>query len=250
MPYKGGFNKKYPSEIFHSFQFFKYHSFAGYTFSNYPFLFYGQKRANKNKTSLTKFLKENGYITCNAHDYCQLENTMTFHNFKLQDLSDHQYLVCDPNNEGISISTIRCLYGKQNIEHLLNFTEQFWRKYKNNRKYASVFTNHGHEGTLNVLKYQDDIIADFLNRLFDENLLKDTTILLLSVHGVSLPSIYYIYDFYRIEIHLASLFIIKNDRGNLTYEEQYRFIQENQQTFITAFDIYNTIGNIIYEDNY
>ena len=31
---------------------------------------------------------------------------------------------------------------------------------------------------------------------------------------------------------------------------QYKHIQENQQTFITAFDIYNTLGNIIYGDNY
>ena len=65
-----------------------------------------------------------------------------------------------------------------------------------------------------------------------------------------MPSIYYIYDFYSTEVHLASFFIIINDRKNLTYEEQYKFIQENQQTFITAFDIYNTIGNIIYGDKY
>ena len=80
--------------------------------------------------------------------------------------------------------------------------------------------------------------------------MKDTSIILLSDHGVSLPSIYYIYDFYLTEIHLASFYIIINDRKNHTYEEQYKFIQENQQTFITAFDIYNTIGNIIYGDFY
>ena len=52
-------------------------------------------------------------------------------------------------------------------------------------------TNHGHEGTLNVIKYQDDLIADFLNRLFDDNLFKDTTIIFLSDHGIGMPSIYY-----------------------------------------------------------
>ena len=250
MAYKGGFNGKYPAEIFHSFQFFKYHSFKGYTFFNYPFLFYGQRKENKNKTAITKFLKENGYVTCNAHDYCEIENTRTYHNYSLEEVFDHQFLVCDPNNEEISINTIRCLYGKQNIEHLLNYIEQFWRKYKNNRKYASLLTNHGHEGTLSVIKYQDGIIADFLNRLYDDNLLKDTSIILLSDHGIGMPSIYYIYDFYLTEMHLPSFFIIINDRKNLSYEEQYKFIQENQQNFITAFDIYNTIGNIIYGDKY
>ena len=44
MPYKGGFNEKYPNENYHSFQFFKYHAFKGFTSINYPLLFYGQKR--------------------------------------------------------------------------------------------------------------------------------------------------------------------------------------------------------------
>ena len=47
--FEGGFNKKYPDEIFHSFQFFKYHSFEGRTAGNYPRLFYGNKRDAKNK---------------------------------------------------------------------------------------------------------------------------------------------------------------------------------------------------------
>ena len=65
-----------------------------------------------------------------------------------------------------------------------------------------------------------------------------------------MPSIYYPYDFYKTEIHLPALFMIINDRKNITYEKQYKYIQENQQSFITAFDIYNTLGNIIYGDEY
>lgn len=51
-------------------------------------------------------------------------------------------------------------------------------------------------------------------------------------------------------MHLPSLFIFVNDRKNISYENQYRYIQKNQQIFITAFDIYNTIGNLIYGDKY
>lgn len=120
----------------------------------------------------------------------------------------------------MNINRIRCLYGKQNMEHFLNYTEQFWRKYNNNRKYASIFTNHGHEGTLNVVKYVDEFIADFFNRLFDDNLLKDTSIIFLSDHGVSMPSMYYIYDFYPTEVSFPSFYVIINDRKNVTYEEQ------------------------------
>ena len=46
------------------------------------------------------------------------------------------------------------------------------------------------------------------------------------------------------------LFMIINDDKNKDYNQQYFNIHENQQTFITGFDIYNTIANIIYGDDY
>ena len=36
----------------------------------------------------------------------------------------------------------------------------------------------------------------------------------------------------------------------MSYNEQYYYIQKNQQTFITAYDFYNTIGYLSYGDNY
>ena len=60
--YKGGFNEKSPTEIFHTFQFFKYYSFYGQTIGNYPRMFYGQSREVKNKTKITKYYNENGYV--------------------------------------------------------------------------------------------------------------------------------------------------------------------------------------------
>ena len=63
MLYKGASLEKSPSEKFHSFQFFKYHSFRFSTGINYPKLFYGRSR-KRNRVLITKYLKENGYITC------------------------------------------------------------------------------------------------------------------------------------------------------------------------------------------
>ena len=65
-----------------------------------------------------------------------------------------------------------------------------------------------------------------------------------------MSGIYYLYEFFRIEIRLPMLYMIINDRKNVDYNQQYSNIYENQQTFITAYDIYNTFGNIIYGDNY
>ena len=168
----------------------------------------------------------------------------------MEESYDHQMLICDPNKENFNKNSIKCLYGKLNIEYLFEYTNQFWRKYKNNRKYSLILSNDAHEGTLESLKYMDNLTFNFLNSLFRDNLLKDTSIFLLSDHGVGMPSIYFLYNFYKYEEQLPMLYLIINDRKNVTYNKQYTYIHQNQQTFITAYDIYNTIGHLIYGDKY
>ena len=46
------------------------------------------------------------------------------------------------------------------------------------------------------------------------------------------------------------LYIIVNDRKNISYDMQYKYMLENQQTLITAYDIYKTIGNLIFGNKY
>ena len=46
------------------------------------------------------------------------------------------------------------------------------------------------------------------------------------------------------------LYLIVNDRKNQSYESQYQYLHQNQQTFITGFDIYNTIIHLIYGEEY
>ena len=249
MPFEGGFNKNYPSEIFHSFQFFKYFSFQLFTSYNFPILFYGQPKFSTN-VLITKYLKENGYITGYTSDYCYKDNIRLHKNSTLNEVYDHQFLICDPNNDNYNIYTLKCLYGKPAIHHLFKYGSQFWKKYKDNRKFLTLISNDGHEGTLEVLKYIDDIIYNYLIDLYNNDFLKDSIIFLVSDHGVGMPSFYYTYDFYNIETSLPMLYILLNDRKNLTYDKQYKYMYENQQTFITGFDIYNTFGNIIFGEDY
>ena len=250
MSYKGNNNKEDQSQKFHSFQFLKYHSFRHYTPVNYPQLFYGRLREYGHITSINKYLKNSGYITGYASDFCMRENLRMLHKMPEDQGYDHAYMDCDPNSAHYNANSLKCLYGKMTTEHLYEYGNQFWRKYRNNRKFLNIVCNDGHEGTLEVLKYSDDIIYNFLNNLFNDNLLKDSTIFLLSDHGVGMPSVYFFYLFYQLELRLPMLFIIVNDRKNISYNEQYMYINENQQTFITAYDIYNTFINIIYGDNY
>ena len=248
--YKGGHNPNFPNDNFHSFQFFKYHTFQGLTFANFIKLFYGNLANVSDFKRINKYYKENGYVTSYAIDDCNKDNTRSKHNLTDEEMYDHQLLLCDPNKFSINNSIKRCLYGNLNAYYLCEYIEQFWRKYKNNRKYSLIVINDGHEGTLEVLKYTDDILYNFLNNLFNDNLLKDSTIFLLSDHGCAMPAVYYINEFFQIEKELPMLYMIINDIKSKNYNQQYFYIHENQQTFITAYDIYNTIGNIIYGDNY
>ncbi len=250
MSYKGGHNEKYPNENFHSFQFFKYHAFYGHTSTNFPILFYGNKPKPKDYARITKYLKQIGYVTGYASDYCSKDNIDTKHNLTLEEVYDHQLLMCDPNVASYNIAVKKCLYGNINCYYLHKYIDQFWRKYQNNRKFAMMIINDAHEGTLELAKYSDDVIYNFLNSLYNDNLLKDTTVFLLSDHGCNMPSVYYLNDFFQIEKRLPMLFMIINDRKNMDYYQQYSNIHENQQTLITGYDIYNTIGNLIYGDNY
>ena len=95
--FQGGFNEKYPEEKFHSFQFFKYHSFQERTAGNFPRIYYGNRREAKNITRINKYFKENGYITSYCGDLCQKDNARTLHNVTFPELYDHQMLLCDPN---------------------------------------------------------------------------------------------------------------------------------------------------------
>ena len=250
MPYEGNYNNKDQTNKFHSFQFFKYHSFRFFTPGNYPQIFYGRKREQTHITSIIKYLKNNGYITCYAGDTCFRENIRMLHNLPRDEGYDHALINCDPNAEHFNVNSIKCLYGKMVTDHLYEYGNQFWRKYKDNRKFLNIVVNDGLEGTLEALKYSDDIIYNFLNNLFNDNLLIDSSIFLLSDHGVGMPSIYYFSSFYQIEMRLPMLYIIVNDRKNISYNDQYMYINQNQQTFITGYDIYNTFINIIYGDKY
>ena len=241
MPYKG-------YENFHSFQFFKYHSHKFFTVGNYPILFYGD-RNRENRKRINYYFSKNGFITSLASDACINDFTESLRNISSDEIYDHEYIMCDPNYI-IANSKLKCMYGRLHVEFLFEYINQFWRKYKDNRKFSAILTNFAHENSLERLKYMDKIIYNFFNELYKSHLLKDTSIFLLSDHGVAIPSIYYLNDFFQIEKSLPMFYLFVNDRKNVNYYSQYKYIYENQQTFITGFDIYNTIIHLLYGEQY
>ena len=50
-----------------------------------------------------------GYITGYTGDYCYRDNIKLNNNLTLNEVYDHQFLICDPNNDHYNIYTLRCL---------------------------------------------------------------------------------------------------------------------------------------------
>ena len=249
MSFKGGAHKNFPSENFHSFQFFKYHCFRGYTTGNYPKIFYGRDRG-KNIVRITKYFRDNGYVISYSNDMCLRDMTYTRHKMTYEEIGDHEFLICVPHGVSSNSHTKRCLFNKISSTYLYEYGKQFWLKYSTNRKLLIIASMDGHEGTIEILKYVDNILFTFLNDLFSQNRLKDTVIFLMSDHGTTMPSPYYLSNFYQTEGVLPMLYIISSDRKNISYDDQYKYILQNQQILVTGYDIYNTLGHLLFGKKY
>ena len=251
-------------QIFHGFEFLKYHRFNGATLNNAIPMFDGvYYDPNNIMISIIKDLKKLGYITCNSQDIChkELMGIKRSTNYTYVEY-DHEYASpnCDPNiyNPGFGLfggenGVLRkCLYGKENIEHTLEYSKQFWIAYKNNKKFLRIVNTYAHEYSGEKSKYTDEATFNFLNYLFLSGNLKNTTIFIAGDHGFVLMGVYQLLypNDWLIEKYMPIFIMIIPDIKNITYEEQYSEIIKNQQTFITPFDIYYTIRHIIYGNNY
>ena len=146
LSYKGYSTQNNSNQIYHGFEFLKYHKFKGSTLFNAIPMFTGVYFDKSNRMiSIVKDMKKLGYITCNIQDVCQKElfgightNNYSFIEF------DHEYLApsCDPNIYKIGYGLFsgengilrKCLYGKESIEHSLDYGRQFWSMYKENNE--------------------------------------------------------------------------------------------------------------------
>ena len=270
MKYLSSFVEKYmdnntnnkENSNFKSYQFLKYHTFAAFTQKNIQPMFYGEKMdpETSNGTSLIKYMKSQGYITGQSTNLCSKELFVTMNNCLNEvEFSDFDHenvaMFCDPNYYdrtnpypifGGPFSIIRkCLYQKDTYEYVIEYGKQFWENYKNNKKFLRLSFIDAHEGTGEVVKYLDKPIYDFLLYLLDNNMLKNTVIIFASDHGNGMPSIYNIIDSedYLYENVLGFLAIILYDYKN---EKEIENLKNNQQIFITPYDIHDTLVDIIY----
>lgn len=265
MSYDGINNEKSPNQRYHGFQFLKMHSFREFTLGNTVPMFYGKPYYAKNATTITAKLKNKGFVTCGVNGICDKETFYFDWQLKSDMLRnyvefDHEMfaLNCDPNyydvikphsiGQGESSVFRRCLYGKENIEYLFEYGTKFLEAYKTNRKYLRFSIPNGHELSGQVSKYVDEPLYQFLNYIYNNDLLKNTSLIIASDHGLNIYVLYKLLNSQDqdIEVNNPLIFFILPDKDGKTYNEQYGNLAMNQQTFVTSFDIYHTLRHILY----
>ena len=246
------------NKLYDFYQFPKYHSLLFFTLPNINPMFYGESMFNMNGTSLLKAFKQKGFITGQSNNICtrelyDLENDYTK---KIEFIKfDHENIamMCDPNYYkkerpftaflGPYSLKRRCLYGRDTFEYVIEYGEKFWEAYINEHKFLRLAFQEGHEGTGEVVTLLDIALEKFLKKFQNNGYLDDTVIFFVSDHG---NNMFGFYEMFKVEdfVHEKPLpfwFILFPKSDN---ETEINIIKENQQKFITAYDIHDTILDI------
>ena len=241
------------------YQFFKYHSLGPFTHINVQPMLYGSSMMSNKGIEFIKYYKENGFITgfslcmCSPDVFNDKNTIYTKFTEKINYDHENNVLFCDPNfydkefggtsYKGSNNFSKRILYNQQVNEIQIEYTRQFWYKYKDSRKVFKLAFMDGHEDTSETITFLDEPLTNFLNELYNNNLLNDTFIILVSDHGLHMPRIHKLLsnEQFTHDKNIPLLVILYNNENfNLENNE----IENNQQKFITAYDIYETLIQI------
>ena len=248
LSFKGFSSRDNTEQIYHGFEFMKYHNFKRATLHNAIPMFSGVYYKRK---------------TGNVQDICHKE-LMSIGKFKKYSFIefDHEYSApnCDPNVykygfgffSGENGMLRKCLYGKDSIEYAFEYGKKFWMAYKNNKKFLRIVNTYAHEYSGEKAKYSDNALYSFLSDLYFSNQLENTTVFIAGDHGFALMGVHKLLNpnDWKIERSLPIFILLVPDNKNLSYFEQFSELLKNQQTLITPFDIYYTIRHIIFGYKY
>ena len=251
--------EKYLSKYFNSseksfYQMMKYHNFIFFTQQNVNPMFFGESMFNSNGTSILKHIKKKGFITGHSNNICtrqlyDIEDNYTenieYDNFDHENIA----MMCDPNfynpenrftpYMGPYSIRRRCLYGRDTFEYILEYGEKFWAAYSKEHKFLRLSFQDAHEGTLEVVKYLDVKLAEFLEKFDRKGYLKDTAVFLVSDHGNNMVGIYNIFQFedYVLEKTLGTWFMLLPKKKEI----DEKFLEINQQRLVSPYDIHDTL---------
>jgi len=247
-----------------AFQFLKFHGVGTWTNVNMIPAMFGTSLYDRSKsTYYLKYFKDAGYMTGSAGTMCSrelidLDNSMSYFNWASYD-HELQSFFCDPNftpddnpypilNGPYSIRK-KCLYGKQTADHALDYAKQFFEAYKDYPKVFRIDIIDQHEGTGEVVRYDDDLIYNFLVDFEKNGHMKDTTVFILSDHNFTMPGPYSMFDLedWKIETTLPFLSIIL-DKNMKRFAEIKENLVYNENIMVQPYDIHSTTLSLFDED--
>ena len=247
-------SKYYNSTEKSFYQMMKYQNFIFFTQQNVNPMFFGESMFNSNGTSILKYIKKKGYITGHSNNICtrqlyDIEDNYTEHiNYESFD-HENIAMMCDPNYYnpenrftpymGPYSIRRRCLYGKDTFEYVIEYGEKFWETYINEHKFLRLSFQDAHEGTLEVVKYLDIKLAEFLINFERKGYLNDTAIFFVSDHGNNMVGFYNLFQVedYVMEKTLGAWFMLLPKYKNI--DETY--LEINQQRMVSPYDIHDTL---------
>lgn len=259
-------SKYYNSSEKSFYQMMKYHNFIFFTQQNVNPMFFGESMFNSNGTSILKHIKKKGFITGHSNNICtrqlyDIEDNYTenveYDNFDHENIA----MMCDPNfynpenrftpYMGPYSIRRRCLYGRDTFEYVIEYGEKFWETYSKEHKFLRLSFQDAHEGTLEVVKYLDVKLAEFLEKFDKKGYLKDTAVFLVSDHGNNMVGIYNIFQFedYVLEKTLGTWFMLLPKKKEI----DEKFLEINQQRLVSPYDIHDTLLDMFgfgYQQNY
>ena len=247
-----------PNKLYDFYQMIKYHSLLFFTLPNANPMFYGESMFNSNGTSILKAFKEKGFMTGQSNNICSRElydfendfvKNINFENFDHENIA----MMCDPNFYKIENPFTaflgpyslkrRCLYGRDTFEYVLEYGEKFWETYKNEHKFIRLSFQEAHEGTGEVVTLLDVAMEKFLKKFQKKGYLDNTVIFFVSDHGNNMFGFYEMFkvEDFVMEKALPCWLILLPKSKNL---KEISIIKENQQKFVTPYDIHDTILDI------
>ena len=248
-----------------SFEFMKYHTFGNEGFNpTLLSMFFGKNSFTHEKPiHIISHLKKKGYITAQSANVCSQNLNKNINYEIINDKFDYENIAmfCDPlynlaniknsNIKGINSSIKRCLYGKNSYEYVFNYGKIFWDAYPNNNKFLLLGLFDGSEKSGEVVKYMDNALSDFLLDLINKKKFHRTALFLVSSTGELKMGIYNKMNTeYFYEKNLGSFFLVLHRAG--IEQDIIDKIKINEQSFVTAYDIYDSllsIGYNCYDDN-
>lgn len=248
-----GYETNYNKKKLSLFQFFKYSSLNTFTYPNLKASYYGAKNKGKG-IHFANYFKKNGYIIGKISTFCAKLSVVGHKklNYAIWDHEGTQLSCIKAIYHGIFVGRLnsiikKCIFGKEVFQYALEYLESFWKTYFNYNKMFLFESLEGHEWTGELIGHLDDIVYNFFNKIYKNDWLKNTTIIIFSDHGQHFNYLINSQDF-LIERSLPLLIFVIPNHEDLYKDKLYEKISSNQQIFVTPFDIYNTLIHIAFEN--